>query len=154
ELCRLHKPSGCGAVDREKGLVCNGHPTALQAPHQATHGFLATQLFHRNESLKQVKTNRRNMLHEVHPSLLPMLASTPWRVEYLAASSASTVTAATFPLPGVGDEGEREELGEGEREELAPSPHLPLSPSLPLPRGGSLEHLLSLLQHSYTLCAF
>src|SRR5215510_15813341 len=97
-LCRFHKPSGCGAVDREKGLVCNGHPIALQTPHQAIHGFLATQVFHRNEGLKQVKTNGRNMLHEVRPSLSQMLVSTPWRVEYLAASSASTVSATTCPL--------------------------------------------------------
>src|SRR5215510_9327762 len=97
-LCRLHKPSGGGAVDREKGLVCNGHTTALQAPHQAPHGFFTTQVVHRNEGLKQVKTNGRNMLHEVRPSPPQMFASTPWRVEYLAASSASTVSAATFPL--------------------------------------------------------
>src|SRR6266568_1335109 len=63
-LCRLHKPPGCGAVDREKGLVCNGQPTALQALHQSPHSFLATQVFHRHEGLKQVKTNGRNMLHD------------------------------------------------------------------------------------------
>src|SRR5215475_6477609 len=63
-LCRRHKPPGGGAVDREKSFVCNGQTTLLQALHQATHGFLTTQIFHRNESLKQVKTNRRNMLHD------------------------------------------------------------------------------------------
>src|SRR4030095_3520730 len=34
-LCRFHKPSGGGAIDREKGLVWNTHTTVLQTPHQA-----------------------------------------------------------------------------------------------------------------------
>src|SRR5712691_4119623 len=98
-LCCLHKPPGSGAVDREKGLVGNSQTTALQRLHQATHGFLTTQVFYSDESLKQVKTNRGNMLHD-DSSLSPqMLASTPWRVEYLAAVSASMVPATTFPLP-------------------------------------------------------
>src|SRR5205807_2151291 len=63
-LCCLHKPPRCSAVGREKGLVCNGQTTAFETPRQAIHGFLATQVFHHNEGLKQVKTNRRNMLHD------------------------------------------------------------------------------------------
>src|SRR5262249_38423851 len=63
-LCRRHKPPGCGAIDREKDLIGKSKTAALQAPQQSPHGFLATQVFHSDEGLKQVKTNRRNMLHD------------------------------------------------------------------------------------------
>src|SRR5439155_13874419 len=84
-LRRLHKPPGCGPIDGEKGLVCKAKTTALQALRQSPYGFLTTQVVHQNEGLEEVKTNRGNMLHDVVCLPWAALASTRWRVEYLAA---------------------------------------------------------------------
>src|SRR5262249_10882717 len=61
----LTEPPGGSAVEGSKSLRCDAQATGLQALQQSPHGLFASEeVVHRNQGLKEVKTNGVDMLHD------------------------------------------------------------------------------------------
>jgi hypothetical protein len=60
--CVRKLPHG-GAIHRQKGRLLQGKAAGLQAAEQSAQSFLNTKLLHRDQGIKQVKTNGCDMLH-------------------------------------------------------------------------------------------